>query len=159
MHISIITVGKVREQYLIHGIDEYMKRLQRYATVVIIEVAEEQVPESLSAAEQQQAKNRKGERMHKDIRDSQYLIALAMQGKQFTSEQFADHLQTLLLNGRSDLVFLIGGSLGLADDVLRRADLQLSFGKMTFPHQVMRMILLEQIYRGCKIIRGEPYHK
>jgi 23S rRNA (pseudouridine1915-N3)-methyltransferase len=159
MHISIIAVGKVREKYLTQGMEEYLKRLQRYATVSISEVGEEQVPESLSAAEQQQAKQREGERLLKQVRENQYLIALALPGRQFTSEEFADHLQQLGLNSQSDLAFLIGGSLGLADAVLRRADLLLSFGKMTYPHQLMRLILLEQIYRGFKIMRGEPYHK
>jgi len=159
MHISIIAVGKIREPYLTQAMAEYLKRLQRYATVTIIEVAEEQVPETLSAAEQQQAKQREGERLLKVVRDNQYLIALALTGRQFTSEEFAGHLQQLAVNSQSDIVFLIGGSLGLADEVLRRADLLLSFGKLTFPHQLMRLILLEQIYRGFKIIRGEPYHK
>lgn len=159
MHITIITVGKVRELYLTRGIEEYLKRMQRYATVTVCEVAEVQVPETLSAAEQQQAKQREGERMLKAARAGQYLIALDQHGQQFTSEAFAAQLQALGVNGRSDLAFLIGGSLGLADEVLHRADLKLSFGKMTFPHQVMRMMLLEQIYRGFKIMRGEPYHK
>jgi 23S rRNA (pseudouridine1915-N3)-methyltransferase len=159
MHISIIAVGKVREKYLTQGMEEYLKRLQRYATVSIIEVGEEQVPESLSAAEQQQAKQREGERLLKQVREHQYLIALALPGRQCTSDQFAAHLQLLGVQGQSDLAFLIGGSLGLADAVLRRAVLLLSFGKMTYPHQLMRLILLEQIYRGFKIMRGEPYHK
>ena len=159
MHISIIAVGKVRESYLTQGMAEYLKRLQRYATVSIVEVAEEQVPESLSPAEQTQALTREGERLLKAAREGQYLIALAIQGRPFTSEEFAGHLQQLGVNGQSDLALLIGGSLGLSDEVLRRADLLLSFGKFTFPHQVMRLLLLEQIYRGFKIIRGEPYHK
>jgi len=159
MHITIITVGKVREKFLTLGIDEYLKRLQRYATVSISEIAEEQAPETLSPAEQEQVKTREGERILKQLRDTHYVIALALDGQQFTSEAFAAHLQRLGVEGRSDLAFLIGGSLGLSAPVLARADLSLSFGKMTYPHQLMRLILVEQIYRGFKIMRGEPYHK
>ena len=159
MRLTIIAVGKVREKYLIQGIEEYLKRLGRYATVSILEVAEEQAPETLSPAEQEQVKAREGERIRKHLRDGQYVIALALDGKQFTSEELAAFLEHLSVAGKSDLAFLIGGSLGLDDTTLQRADLKLSFGKMTFPHQLIRLILLEQVYRGFKIIRGEPYHK
>jgi 23S rRNA (pseudouridine1915-N3)-methyltransferase len=159
MRITIVAVGKVRESYLVAGIDEYLKRLGRYATVSVVEVAEEQAPETLSAAEQAQVRGREGERMLKALRDGQYVIALALDGQQFTSEDFAAHLQSLAVSSRSDLALLIGGSLGLAPAVLQRADLRLSFGKMTYPHQLMRLILLEQVYRAFKIMKGEPYHK
>jgi 23S rRNA (pseudouridine1915-N3)-methyltransferase len=159
MHITVLTVGKVREKYLSQGMDEYLKRLQRYATVNIVEVAEEQAPESLSAAEQEQVKAREGERLLKNVRDTQFVIALAIDGKQMSSEGFADYLEQLGIEGRSDIALVIGGSLGLAPDVLNRANLRLSFGKMTYPHQLMRLLVLEQTYRAFKIIRGEPYHK
>lgn len=159
MRITILTVGKIREQYLVQGIEEYLKRLGRYATVQIIEVAEEQAPETLSDAEQAQVRARESERLLKHLKDSQYVIALAIDGKQFTSEDFAAHLQSLAVSGRSDLALLIGGSLGLDSSALQRADLQLSFGKFTYPHQLMRMMLVEQLYRAFKIIKGEPYHK
>jgi len=159
MHISILAVGKLREKYLAQGIDEYLKRLQRYAAVTISEVAEEQAPETLSPAEQLQVKSREGERLRKLLRDGQYVIALALDGRQFSSEEFAAHLQQLGVDGKSEIAFLIGGSLGLPDDLLARADLRLSFGKMTFPHQMVRLVLVEQVYRGFKIMRGEPYHK
>jgi 23S rRNA (pseudouridine1915-N3)-methyltransferase len=159
MRISIIAVGKVREKYLSQGIEEYLKRLQRYATVQVVETAEEQAPETLSAAEQGQVKMREGERLLKQVREGQYVIGLAIDGKQLSSEEFANLLNDLGVSGRSDLAFLIGGSLGLSDEALQRADLRLSFGKMTFPHQLMRLVLVEQVYRGFRILRGEPYHK
>jgi len=159
MHITIIAVGKIREKYLTQGIDEYLKRLGRYAAVQIIEVAEEQAPETLSPAEQEGVKAREGERIARHLREGHYIIALALDGQQFTSDAFAAHLQSLAVSSQSTLAFCIGGSLGLADAVLHRADLRLSFGKMTFPHQLMRLILVEQVYRGFKIMRGEPYHK
>ncbi|MHB9131043.1 MAG: 23S rRNA (pseudouridine(1915)-N(3))-methyltransferase RlmH [Armatimonadota bacterium] len=159
MRITIIAVGKLREKYLGDGIAEYLKRLGRYATVSIVEVAEEQAPETLSPAEQAQIRAREGERILKQLRDTQYVIALAIDGQQFTSEAFAVHLQQLGIAGRSDLAFLIGGSLGLDTAILQRADLHLSFSKLTFPHQLMRLILVEQVYRAFKIMKGEPYHK
>ncbi len=159
MHITIAAVGKVRERYLTEAIDEYLKRLTRYATVTITEVAEEQAPETLSPAEQAQVKAREGDRLARLLCDDQYVIALAIDGRQFSSEGFSAHLAHLALSGHSALTFLIGGSLGLPQSLLQRADLRLSFGLMTFPHQLMRLLLLEQLYRGFKIMRGEPYHK
>ena len=159
MRITLIAVGKIRETYLVQGIAEYLKRLTRYATVTIVEVAEEQAPETLSPAEQAQVRARESDRLLRAVRDGQYVIALAIEGRQFTSEAFADHLQQLAVTGHADLALLIGGSLGLDATVLRRANLQLSFGKMTFPHQLMRLIVLEQVYRAFKIMKGEPYHK
>ena len=159
MRITIIAVGKIREQYLTQGIEEYLKRLRRYAAVQMIEVAEEQAPETLSAAEQALVRARESDRLRKHLKDHQYVIALALDGTPFTSEAFAAHCQSLALSGRSDLALLIGGSLGLDEAALARADLVLSFGKFTFPHQLMRLILAEQLYRACKIMKGEPYHK
>ena len=159
MHITIIAVGKIRELFLQQAMDEYLKRLSRYATVKIIGVAEEQAPESLSAAEQVQVKEREGLRMQKCLRDGQYCIALDIAGRQFSSEAFAAHMSELAVSAQSEISILIGGSLGLSDALLKQADLRLSFGKFTYPHQLMRLILLEQIYRTFRIIRGEPYHK
>lgn len=159
MHIHVLTVGKLKEQYVKQGIHEYEKRLSAYARLKIVEVAEEQAPEALSDKEKDHVKQREGNRLLQHIKDHHYVIALALEGKKFSSEQFAAALDRLTTYGKSHITFVIGGSLGLSDDVLRRADLHLSFSDMTFPHQLMRLILLEQIYRGFKIMRGEPYHK
>jgi 23S rRNA (pseudouridine1915-N3)-methyltransferase len=159
MRITILAVGKLKERYLVEGCGEYLKRLGRYATVQVVEVAEEQAPETLSVAEQQQVLAREGERLLGRLRDGQYVIALALDGTAYTSEAFAAHLQRLAVDGHSDLAFVIGGSLGLSPAVLARADLRLTFGAFTYPHQLIRLILLEQIYRGFRIMKGEPYHK
>jgi len=157
--ITIVAVGRVREKYLEQGMAEYLKRLGRYATVTIVEIAEEQAPETLSPAEQALVRAREGERMLKQLREGQYVIALAIDGTTFSSEGFSHHLQQLGVSGKSDLALLIGGSLGLDPALLTRAHLHLSFGPMTYPHQLMRLILLEQVYRAFKIWKGEPYHK
>ncbi|MFT8361536.1 MAG: 23S rRNA (pseudouridine(1915)-N(3))-methyltransferase RlmH [Sporolactobacillus sp.] len=159
MNITLLTVGKLKEKYFIQGIEEYCKRLRPYATISIIEVPDEKAPETLSEAEIDQLKNAEGERLLKKITDSTYTIALSIPGKQLTSEQLAGKIETLATYGQSHIAFIIGGSNGLSDAVLRRADFQLSFSKFTFPHQLMRLILIEQIYRAFKIIRKEPYHK
>lgn len=159
MRITILAVGKVRERYLSDGIAEYLKRLTRYATVQIVEVAEEPAPETLSPAEQAQVTAREGERLSKALREGQYVIALAIDGTQLSSEAFAAHLQQLGTSGRSDIALLIGGSLGLDPATRARADLTLSFGPLTFPHQLMRLILVEQVYRAFRIMKGQPYHK
>lgn len=159
MHIHVLAVSKLKEKYIKQGIAEYIKRLSAYANLNIVEVAEEQAPESLSDKEREHVKQREGNRLLQHIKDHHYVFALAIEGKRLSSEQFAAHLDRLATYGKSHITFVIGGSLGLSDDVLRRADLRLSFSDMTFPHQLMRLILLEQIYRGFKIMRGEPYHK
>lgn len=159
MQISMVTVGKLKEKYLIQGIDEYMKRLAPYAKVQIIEVPDEKAPENLSKAEMEQVKNKEGERILSYIKQEQYVIALAINGQMLSSEQLAAKLDSLALYGNSNIVFIIGGSLGLSQGVFSRADMLVSFSKMTFPHQLMRLILLEQVYRAFKINRGEPYHK
>lgn len=159
MKISIVCVGKIKEKYLTMAIDEYSKRLSRYCKLEIIELPDEKTPENASLAEELQIKKKEGERILKNIKDSAYVIALAIEGKMLSSEELAQKMQELGVKGESHLVFVIGGSLGLDSDVLDRADYKLSFSKMTFPHQVMRMILLEQIYRGYRINCGEPYHK
>ncbi|NKE04455.1 MULTISPECIES: 23S rRNA (pseudouridine(1915)-N(3))-methyltransferase RlmH [Mesobacillus] len=159
MNISIVTVGKLKEKYLKQGIEEYLKRLGSYAKVEVIEVPDEKAPEELSETEMVQVKQKEGERILAKIGPDAYVIALAINGKLKSSEELADTLDKLATYGKSKIAFVIGGSLGLSDEVLKRADEQLSFSKMTFPHQLMRLILVEQIYRAYRINRGEPYHK
>lgn len=159
MNIKIFTVGKLKEKYFKQGIAEYIKRLGAYAKVSIIEVADEKSPDHLTETEIDQVKKTEGERLLSKISDEQYLIALAIKGRQLTSEAFAKQINDLATYGHSNISFVIGGSHGLSDNVLNRADFQLSFSAFTFPHQLMRLILVEQIYRAFKINHGEPYHK
>ncbi|WP_144479393.1 23S rRNA (pseudouridine(1915)-N(3))-methyltransferase RlmH [Cytobacillus oceanisediminis] len=159
MNISIVTVGKLKEKYLKQGIEEYLKRLGSYAKVEVFEVPDEKAPEELSDTEMVQVKQKEGERILSKIGQDTYVIALAINGKLKSSEELADSMDKLATYGKSKIAFVIGGSLGLSDEVLKRADEQLSFSKMTFPHQLMRLILVEQIYRAFRINRGEPYHK
>lgn len=159
MNISIISVGKLKEKYLKAGIDEYLKRLSSYAKVEIIEVSDEKAPEVLSAAEMELVKNKEGEKLLAKLSQETYVIALAIDGKMRSSEELADTIDKLATYGKSKIAFVIGGSLGLSNEVLQRADEKLSFSKMTFPHQLMRLILLEQVYRAFRINRNEPYHK
>lgn len=159
MNISIVTVGKLKEKYLKQGIEEYLKRLGSYAKVEVIEVPDEKAPEELSDTEMIQVKQKEGERLLAKIGPDTYVIALAINGKLKSSEELADTLDKLATYGKSKIAFVIGGSLGLSEEVLKRADEELSFSKMTFPHQLMRLILVEQIYRAYRINRGEPYHK
>lgn len=157
MNISVITVGKLKEKYLKQGIDEYLKRLTSYAKVEVIEVADEKAPEELSHLEMVQVKQKEGERILAKISPDTHVIALAINGKLQSSEELADTLDKLATYGKSKIAFVIGGSLGLSEEVLDRANDQLSFSRMTFPHQLMRLILVEQIYRAFRINRGEPY--
>lgn len=159
VNISIVTVGKLKEKYLKLGIDEYLKRLSAYAKVEVIEVADEKAPEELSELEMVQVKLKEGERILAKISQDTYVIALAINGKLQSSEELADSLDKLATYGKSKIAFVIGGSLGLSEEVLKRSNEQLSFSRMTFPHQLMRLILVEQIYRAFRINRGEPYHK
>jgi 23S rRNA (pseudouridine1915-N3)-methyltransferase len=159
VNISIVSVGKLKEKYLKMGIDEYLKRLNSYAKVEVIEVADEKAPEELSESEMIQVKQKEGERILAKIGQDTYVIALAINGKMQSSEGLADTLDKLATYGKSKIAFIIGGSLGLSDEVLKRSNEQLSFSKMTFPHQLMKLILVEQIYRAYRINRGEPYHK
>ncbi|WP_298831560.1 23S rRNA (pseudouridine(1915)-N(3))-methyltransferase RlmH [uncultured Planococcus sp.] len=159
MNISIISVGKLKEKYLKSGIEEYTKRLGSYTKINEIEVADEKAPEQLSEADMEIVKKKEAERILAKISPDAYVIALAIDGKMKTSEQLAKDIESLMTYGRSKIVFVIGGSLGLHDEVLKRADEKLSFSKMTFPHQLMRLILVEQIYRAFRIMKGEPYHK
>jgi 23S rRNA (pseudouridine1915-N3)-methyltransferase len=159
MNISIITIGKLKEKYLKQGIDEYLKRLSSYAKVDVIELPDEKAPENLSDIEMEQVKEKEGERILAKISDDTHVIALAIEGKMKSSEQLAKDLDQLATYGKSKVSFVIGGSLGLSGTVMKRANDSLSFSKMTFPHQLMRLILLEQVYRAFRINRGEPYHK
>ena len=159
MKITVLAVGKVKEKFFREAIDEYKKRLSRYCRLEIIEVEDERAPESLSPAQEIQVKAREGEALLKKIPPKAWCIALAIDGRKMDSPGFSVYLESLALAQKSHLVFLIGGSLGLSDEVLKRADERVSFSDMTFPHQLMRVILLEQIYRGFKISCNEPYHK
>ena len=159
MEIRILSVGKIKEKYLTAGIQEYAKRLSRYCKLNFIQVLDEKTPDKASDSLNNQIKNTEGERLLKNIREQDYVIALALDGKMLDSVELSKKLGQLGVEGKSSIVFVIGGSLGLSDQVLNRADFKLSFSRMTFPHQLMQMILLEQIYRGYRILNNEPYHK
>ena len=159
MKISVITVGKIKEKYLRDAIAEYSKRLSRYCKLEIIEVADEKTPDQAGGAAEDAIRAKEGERILKFIRDDMYVITLEINGKMLTSEEFAEKLESLGVQGKSSIAFVIGGSIGLGKDVLKRSDFALSFSKMTFPHQLMRLILTEQIYRWFSIINNGKYHK
>jgi len=159
MRISIVCVGKIKEKYLKLGIDEFSKRLSKYCKLEVIELDDEKAPENLSDKEMLMIKDKEGKKILSKIKDNAHVIALAIDGKNLSSEELADTIDNLGVRGTSHIVFVIGGSLGLSDEVLRRANYKLSFSKMTFPHQLMRLILLEQIYRAYRINNSEPYHK
>jgi 23S rRNA (pseudouridine1915-N3)-methyltransferase len=159
MKITIVCVGKIKEKFYIGAIAEYAKRLGRYCNLSITEVADERTKEQASAAEIALVKDREGERILKAIRDDAYVIALAIDGNMLDSVELSQKIEKLGLGGTSHICFVIGGSLGLSDAVMERADYVLSFSRMTFPHQLMRVILLEQIYRAYRILNHEPYHK
>lgn len=159
MEIRILSVGKIKEKYLNDGIAEYAKRLGRYCRLSFIQVADEKTPDKASEAVNRQIKETEGARLLKAIREQDYVIALAIDGKTPDSVELSRMLAKLGVDGISSVTFVIGGSLGLDDRVLARADLRLSFSRMTFPHQLMQMILLEQIYRSYRIMNHEPYHK
>lgn len=159
MRISIVCVGKLKEKYWQDAIAEYTKRLSRYHKMEIIELSDEKAPENLSAAQELEIKKKEGDKILKAIKEDTFVIALAIEGKSLGSEQLADFLAKKAVGGVSHIAFVIGGSLGLSAEVMQRADYALSFSAMTFPHQMMRVILLEQIYRAERINRKEPYHK
>ncbi len=159
MRITILCVGKIKEKFYRDAIAEYEKRLSRYCKFEIIEVADEKTPDHASDTEETMIKNKEADRMEKYLKDSSYVIALAIDGKQLDSVQLSGKLESLGTSGTSHIIFVIGGSLGLSDRILNRADYKLSFSKMTFPHQLMRVILSEQIYRSYRIMNHEPYHK
>lgn len=159
MKITIVAVGKVKEKFYRDAIAEFEKRLSKYCKLEIVEVADEKTPDNASASQELQIKAKEGDRILSSIKDDMHVIALAIEGKQLSSTELADKIDKLGISGRSSIAFVIGGSLGLDEMVLKRADFKLSFSPMTFPHQLMRVILLEQIYRAYRIIAGEPYHK
>ena len=159
MKITICCVGKVKEKFYCQAIDEYSKRLSKYCKLEIKEVADEKTPDSASDNVNRMIKAKEGERLLSCIKDDMYVIALAIDGKMLDSVELSEKIASLGISGKSNICFVIGGSLGLSLQVLKRADEQLSFSPMTFPHQLMRVILLEQIYRSFRIMKNEPYHK
>ena len=159
MNIKIICIGKLKEKYWVDAAQEYSKRLTPYCSLEIIELKESRLRQNAGPAEEEEVKVNEGREILEKIAPSDYVITLEIKGKRLSSEQLAQKLADLALSARSDVDFIIGGSLGLSAEVSRRADYKLSFSDMTFPHQMMRVILLEQIYRSYKIQRGEPYHK
>lgn len=159
MKISIVCVGKIKEKFYRDAMDEYLKRLSRYCKTEVLEVADERVPEGTSPAEEEQIKRREGERLLAKLKDDACVITLEINGIKVDSLVFSDMIKQIGVSGKSHIQFVIGGSLGLHEIVSARADKKLSFSDMTFPHQMMRVILCEQIYRGYRIMNGEPYHK
>ncbi|MBR0086457.1 MAG: 23S rRNA (pseudouridine(1915)-N(3))-methyltransferase RlmH [Lachnospiraceae bacterium] len=159
MTITILCVGKIKEKFYSDAVSEYAKRLSRYAKISIAEVKDEKTPDQASEKEEQEILKKEGERLLSRMPDNAYVIALAIKGKSYDSIGMAEHLEKLSVNGNSSLVFVIGGSLGLSEEVLNRADEHWSFSALTFPHQLMRVILLEQLYRSYRIRNHEPYHK
>ena len=159
MKITLITVGKIKEKYLKDAIAEYSKRLSKYCKLEIVEVADENTPDQASENVERQIRQTEGERILRYVKDDAYVFTLEIGGTMLDSVAFAKKMETLGIQGKSHLIFIIGGSIGLGEEVLRRSDYALSFSKMTFPHQLMRVILLEQVYRGYRIIEGAPYHK
>lgn len=159
MKITICCVGKIKEKFYSQAIEEYSKRLSKYCKLEIKEAADEKTPDSASDTVNRMIKEKEGDRLLSFIKDDSYVIALAIDGKMLDSVELSEKIDNLMLSGKSDIVFVIGGSLGLDKRVLDRADYRLSFSKMTFPHQLMRVILLEQIYRSFRIMKNEPYHK
>lgn len=159
MNITIITVGKLKEKYLKDAIEEYSKRLGRYCKLDIIELTDEKTPDNASEKEEETIKEKEGQAILNKIKENMFVIAMDLKGKQLTSEEFSEYIDNLGVIGNSNIAFIIGGSLGLSKGVLSRANYKLCFSKMTFPHQLFRVMLLEQIYRGFRIMKGEPYHK
>lgn len=159
MQINLLTVGKLKEKYWVGAVEEYSKRLSSYCKVNVIEVSDEPTPDNASPAQEEQIKKKEADKLLAKIGDRDYVIALVIEGKSITSEEFAAHLDKVAVQGFSTVTFVIGGSLGLHESVRKRANYGLSFSKFTFPHQMVRVILLEQVYRAFRIQRGEPYHK
>ena len=159
MNVTVLAVGRIKEVYLVEGIQEYAKRLSKYCKLNIIEIADEKAPDNMSLKQLEQVKNKEGEKLKYKIPRDCFLVSLAIEGKTFSSEALAAKIEDIKTYNNSHIVFVIGGSNGLSKDILNRSNLLLSFGKMTFPHQLMRMILLEQVYRSFRINNNEPYHK
>lgn len=159
MKITVITVGKIKEKYLKDAIAEYSKRLSKYCKLEIIEVADEKTPDNASEVVEDAIRAKEAERILKYVKEDAYVVTLEIGGKMLSSEELAEKIEKLGVQGTSHIIFIIGGSIGLGKAVLEKSDYALSFSKMTFPHQLMRVILLEQVYRSYRIISGEPYHK
>lgn len=159
MKITVITVGKIKEKYLKDAIAEYSKRLSKYCKLEIIEVSDEKTPDNASEVVEEGIRSKEAERILKYVKDDAYIMTLEIGGKQLASEELADKIDKLGVQGTSHIIFIIGGSIGLGKEVLNKSNYALSFSKMTFPHQLMRVILLEQVYRSYRIISNEPYHK
>ena len=159
MKIRILTVGKLKEKYLVSGIKEYEKRLNGYCQVEMIVVLYEPIPNRASALVEEQIKNKEAKKLVEKIKKDDYVIVLDLHGKQLGSVELSKHIESCMLHGKSTIDFVIGGSLGLGQDIIERADFRLCFSKMTFPHQLMKLILMEQIYRSFKIMKNETYHK
>ena len=159
MNITILAVGKLKEKYWKDAIEEYSKRLSRYCTFRITEVKESLLRANPSEADEEAVKTAEGRELLSKIKSSDYVITLEIKGKALSSTELAERIEELGITGKSSVVFIIGSSLGLSEEVSRRADFKLSFSAMTFPHQMMRVILLEKIYRSFKIIKNEAYHK
>ena len=159
MKITIITVGKIKEKYLKDAIAEYSKRLSKYYKLEIVEVADEKTPENASETVENAIREKEAERILKYVKEDAYIITLEIGGKLLSSEELAEKIEKLGVQGTSHIIFIIGGSIGLGKSVLEKSDYALSFSRMTFPHQLMRVILLEQVYRSYRIMNGEPYHK
>ena len=159
MKITCVVVGKIKEKYFTDAIKEYSKRLSRYCKLEIVELADEKTPDGASEAEEMAIREKEGERILKALKDDAYVIALAIEGKTLDSVELSQKIERLGVSGTSHIAFVIGGSLGLAPAVMKRADYTLSFSRMTFPHQLMRVVLLEQLYRSYRILKNEPYHK
>ncbi|MGO1712615.1 MAG: 23S rRNA (pseudouridine(1915)-N(3))-methyltransferase RlmH [Senegalia sp. (in: firmicutes)] len=159
MNITVIAVGKIKEKYIINGIKEFTKRLSAYSKLKIIEIKDEATKENMSKSEEDIIKNKEGEKILSKIPNNSYIISLCIEGKQLKSEELSKKIDDLGVKGISSITFIIGGSIGLSDQVVKKSDFKLSFSKMTFPHQLMRLILLEQIYRAFRISSGAPYHK
>ena len=159
MKITCVVVGKIKEKYFTDAIKEYSKRLSRYCKLEIVELADEKTPDGASEAEEGAIREKEGERILKALKDDAYVIALAIEGKMLDSVELSQKIDRLGVSGTSHIAFVIGGSLGLAPAVMKRADYALSFSRMTFPHQLMRVVLLEQLYRSYRILKNEPYHK
>lgn len=159
MKITLLTVGKIKEKYLKDAIAEYSKRLSKYCKLEVIEVADEKTPDNASETVEEIIRTKEAERILKYVKKDAYIITLEIQGKELSSEEFAEKIERLGIQGISHVIFIIGGSIGLGEEVLQKSDFALSFSRMTFPHQLMRVILLEQIYRSYRIINGSPYHK
>lgn len=159
MNITVVSVGKLKEKYLKLAIDEYSKRLSRYCKLDIVELPDEKTPDNASEKEELAIKDKEGQNILKHIKENSFVIALDLKGEMITSEELAKYIKDLGVRGNSNIVFVIGGSLGLSNDVIKRANYKLCFSKMTFPHQLFRVMLLEQIYRSYRINNNEPYHK